>query len=104
MDQAATLGLILVPVLFYPANYYIHLIFLLPLLVNELKERAETGPVPPRSAFVWLILLGTCVAQYFTVLESNRPLHFYFASVLLFAALSAILIGLLTTSRPLQEA
>jgi hypothetical protein len=48
------------------------------------------------------VLLGTCVAQYFTVLETNHQLHFYFASVLLFAALTALLIALVVPTRPAE--
>jgi hypothetical protein len=63
-------------------------------------ERAVVAPgappVPPRSAFIWLVLLGMCVAQYFTVLETDRGLHFYFASVVLFATLTALLVSLVT--------
>jgi hypothetical protein len=97
VDQAAVLGLILVPVLLYPANYYIHIVFLLPLLATERAVPAPGAPpVPPRSAFIWLVLLGMCVAQYFTVLETDRGLHFYFATVVLFAALTALLVSLVT--------
>ena len=34
-EQAMLLGLPLIPVLLYPGNYYIHFVFLLPLLVEE---------------------------------------------------------------------
>jgi hypothetical protein len=94
LDQAAILGLILVPVLLYPANYYIHLVFLLPLLATE-----RAGAVSPRGAFLWLVLLGMCAAQYFTVMETDRGLHFYFASVLLFAAVTALLVSLASGER-----
>jgi hypothetical protein len=98
VDQAALLGLVLVPVLLYPANYYIHLVFLLPMLATERPAGAAPGapPVTPRGAFLWLVLLGMCAAQYFTVMETDRGLHFYYASVLLFAALTALLVALVT--------
>src|SRR5262249_36695046 len=51
LEQAALLGLCLVPVVFAPANYYIHFIFLLPMVGAEA---------------IWLILLGLCAVQYFT--------------------------------------
>lgn len=38
------------------------------------------------------ILLGLCVAQYWTVLVTDLRLHFHLATVLLFAALTAIVI------------
>ena len=39
------LALPLIPVLLYPGNYYLHLVFLLPLVVDELRVR-EPGDVP----------------------------------------------------------
>lgn len=91
--QVALLGTMLIPVLFYPANYYIHFIFLLPMLVDE----RAVGSVPrlgEHTAKVWLLLLGLCAAQYFTVKERDLAIHFYNASVLLMAALLGILVVL----------
>jgi len=91
---AAVLGILLMPVLLYPANYYIHFVFLLPLLVDEplagrtLAERVTSGRV-------WCIVLGLCAAQYFTVKEQALDLHFYNASVLLMAATFLVLWSLL---------
>src|SRR5262249_3118616 len=83
LEQAALLGLCLVPVVFAPANYYIHFIFLLPILGAEA---------------VWLILLGLCAGQYFTTWLNDLTLHFYLASVLLMVALLAILVTMLGRS------
>ena len=52
LERCAVLGLVLIPVVFYPANYYIHFVFLLPLLMVERtaragrcgKERTAHGP------------------------------------------------------------
>src|SRR5690606_10471128 len=48
------------------------------------------------STHLWVggLLLGMCAAQYFTVLETDRGIHFYMASVLLFATLTGTLIVL----------
>ena len=92
-DQAALLALPLIPVLMYPGNYYLHLVFLLPLVVDELRVR-EPGDVPlaPAAAGVWAVLLLMCTAQYGAVLVlPDLPLHFYLNSVLLFAGLTAML-------------
>lgn len=35
LDQAAMIGLTMIPVFFYPANYYCHYVFLLPLLATR---------------------------------------------------------------------
>jgi len=91
---AALLGILLMPVLLYPANYYIHFVFLLVLLVDEplagLTQRARET-----SGRVWIAVLGLCAAQYFTVKEQALDLHFYNASVLLMVATFFILWALL---------
>ena len=95
-EQAAMLGLVLTPVLFYPANYYIHLVWLLPLVMVE-QRKLDTPLVTPfdeADTWVGLSLLGMCAAQYFTVLETDRGLHFYFGSVLLFATMTVLLVTL----------
>jgi hypothetical protein len=94
LERASIAGLILIPVVFYAANYYIHIVCFLPLLAVERRVRGEAGgaPLSASDAGVWLILLGLCVAQYWTVLVTDLRLHFHLATVLLFAALTAIVI------------
>jgi hypothetical protein len=98
LEQAAMFGVSLVPVVFYPANYYIHIVMLLPLLVLERKEplfHKAAGPwqspLSASDAWVWVTLLGLCAAQYWTVLVGDLGLHFYFSTVLLFAAYTVVL-------------
>jgi len=94
-DQGALLGMILVPVLLYPANYYIHFIFLLPMLATERKPSADNPlPVTGWDGGVWLTLLFMCAAQYFTTMVTDLGLHFYFETVVLFTTLT-ILLGIL---------
>jgi hypothetical protein len=96
LEQAAIAGLMLVPVVFYAANYYIHIVCFLPLLAVERRGPAQAAtPLSGSDAAVWLTLLGLCVAQYWTVLVTDVPLHFHLATVLLFAALAALLVILL---------
>jgi hypothetical protein len=97
IERAAVLGLCLVPVLFYPANYYLHFVYLLPLLAAEDKELQPR--MSARDAWAWLIVLAMCGLQYFTTLEHDVALHFYLSTVLLFAALTALL-GLLLAYDP----
>lgn len=47
------------------------------------------------SLLVWVIVLGLCAAQYFTVKEQALDLHFYNASVLLMVATFLVLWSLL---------
>jgi hypothetical protein len=92
-EQTALLGLALVPVLLYPANYYIHFVFLLPLVVAEAQGDAADQPlIASTRAAVWVTLLAMCAAQYFTVPVTDLGLHFYMATTLLFAALTVMLV------------
>jgi hypothetical protein len=91
-EQAALLGLLLVPVWLYPSNYYLHFVFLLPLLAVEREPQdASEAAVSRSGASMWLTLLAMCSIQYFTVLETDLPLHFYLATVILFGALARLL-------------
>jgi hypothetical protein len=105
-DQAAVLGTILIPVVFNPANYYIHFICVLPLLAMEAKwaqrtevdrpgsaALAEGTPLPRHDAVNWAILLFMCTAQYWTVLTRDTDLHFQSATAIFFTAMSALLIN-----------
>jgi hypothetical protein len=94
LDQGAMLGMILVPVLLYPANYYIHFVFLLPLVATERPANAEEAPVSLTDAGIWLALLFMCAVQYFTTMIPDLGLHFYFETVVLFTTVTIIL-GLL---------
>lgn len=91
---AALLGIVLLPVFMYPANYYMHFVFLLPLLVTE-PLLASTRFEREASGRAWTLLLGMCMALYFTVKEQALELHFYNASVILLATLLALLLVLL---------
>ena len=104
--QAAILGLILVPVILSPANYYCHAFFLLSLVVVA-RERSTTGklrihPVSKRDAWIWAILLGLCVAQYRTVLVNDLGLHFLMSGTFMLLSYAAILALLLYKKRPRQ--
>src|SRR5690606_3875647 len=92
--RVALLGMMMMPVLMYPATYYIHFIFVLPMLVDEHPPGTTLERIDPTTAKVWLLLLGLCAAQYFTVKEKDLAIHFYNASVLLMAAILGILIVL----------
>jgi hypothetical protein len=92
--QAALLGVMMMPVVMYPANYYMHFIFVLPLLVVEPMKQVGRY-AKEAAALVWAILLAVCAGQYFTVRETDLAVHFYNASVLLMAGLLGVLYVLL---------
>ncbi|MDH5671590.1 MAG: hypothetical protein OEZ06_05530 [Myxococcales bacterium] len=82
--HAGVFGLSLLPVFFYPANYYLHIICLMPLGLRELRGSL---PFTARQALALLALLLLCVAQYFGTLLEDVGIHFHYSTLLLFAAL-----------------
>jgi hypothetical protein len=106
-EHAALLTLTLVPVWLYPSNYYLHIVCLWPLLIAERSSPpAPSAPVSPAGVRVWITLLLMCVAQYTSVLEPDLSLHFYFATLILFIALTQILVTLAGSAwgRPVSTA
>jgi hypothetical protein len=97
-EQAAVLGLALLPVVFSPANYYMHVVYLLPLLVLEQRAESSAQPMSTVDAGVWLTVLGLCALQYFTVLVAELFVHFYLATALYFAAFTMLLMLLVSDS------
>jgi hypothetical protein len=94
-DQAAVFGSMLIPVVFNPANYYVHFICVIPLLAAESRRDEDAlpaGPVPERDVLGWLVLLTVCAAQYWTVLDTDTELHFQHATVIFFFALAVLLV------------
>ena len=92
--QGALLGLLLIPIVLNPANYYIHFIFLIPMLA------CETDRGLSRHEFaLWAILLGLCVVQYWTTLVPGWPLHFELATLLYFLAMGGLLVTLAAARR-----
>jgi len=89
LDQAAILGSLLIPIVFNPANYYIHYVFVVPLLAIEVGRRQRSADAPPlglHDAAIWGCLLAMCAGQYWTTLVRDLELHFQLATVLYFAA------------------
>lgn len=99
LDEAAAFGVALIGVVFNPANYYLHCLFILAVLRGE-PERRRFSAVP------WLALLGMCVGCYFTNLTTNLETHFRRETWVMLSALSVILVFQLARSlgpRPLES-
>jgi hypothetical protein len=92
LDHAALLGLLLVPVVFSPAPYYLHLIYVLPLLAFDGRVTGETpGALSAKSATLVVPLLVLCAAQYFAVPISDWGLHFALENAMLFVTIAVLL-------------
>jgi hypothetical protein len=89
LDQAVLVGLTTIPVVFYPANYYCHFIFLLGIWAAGAFEQ-EKG-VGLNAIWGWLCLLGICVAQYTTLQHGNTDLCFVGQSAILLVGLVLML-------------
>ena len=91
LEQAALLGLMLIPFYFYPSNYYCHFVFLLPLAV------AVPGPQAERNrsfAVVFIVLALMAVGQAFTLAEGWIDVRYTYQSFLLLIGFAVILVEL----------
>lgn len=84
--RAALLGLCLFVVWLYPANYYIHFVFVLPLLA-ETPLSLRGFALSPAAAGIWGVLCLMCAAEYLGVVEPYLDRHYFIGSVCLMAAL-----------------
>jgi len=71
LESAAAMGVMLVPMVFNPANYYLHSVCVLAVLSEE-----ENGSVRRLGAGIWLLLLSMCVASWPTSLPQEQWMHF----------------------------
>jgi hypothetical protein len=107
LDQAAIIGLTMIPVFFYPANYYCHYVFLLPLLATRAGPPRALVEPEGRTLFarVSVIVLLMGVVQLPTLAEWPDVTYTY-QSVILLAGIAAILFPLARTAwrgGPLEE-
>jgi hypothetical protein len=90
LEEVAMYGLTLIPFVFYPSNYYLHFIFLLPLLAVPADD---TPSAQRRFARTVLAMLAVCVAQYYTYEWSDRftDLQYTYQSFLALGGLAIII-------------
>jgi hypothetical protein len=84
--QAAVMGLMMIPIYFYPANYYCHYVFLLPLLAVDRKDTDAR-------LFGWvaLVLLAMSVALYPTLSERQVDVLYTLQSNVILAGFFLVL-------------
>jgi hypothetical protein len=80
----------LIPVFFYPANYYCHFVWLLPLLGTRDKQ-----PYDWLFTYVSVVLLTMTVLQYPTLFTGWSDVVYTWQSVILLVGFAAIF-GLMT--------
>lgn len=100
LARAAAWGVALIGIVFNPANYYLHSVFLLVTLAAE-RHTSHGATVRPRGVLVWLVLLAMCVASYFTNISSDMGRHFQQETAILFVTLGAL--WLLEVTRPRED-
>lgn len=88
LRQVSLIGMMMIPIYFYPSNYYLHYVFVLPLLVNYSEENK-------RQRFIWgaisVILLAMCVSEYWGFADIGVDERYAQWSVGLLAGYLAIL-------------
>ena len=92
LHQTALLGLLLVPFLFYPSNYYCHFVFLLPIAVATHPDEPRGSARDRSFALVVLVLCALSLGQYFTYGERWSDLRYTYQSFELLGAFSFILV------------
>ncbi|QQR80920.1 MAG: discoidin domain-containing protein [Deltaproteobacteria bacterium] len=91
LHQISLLGLLLIPVFFYPANYYFHYVFLLPLLGAFSKDKVDEVSTSYFTG-INVILLTMCTFHYFTLLEGEMDVSFTQQSWLLMIGFGLMLL------------
>lgn len=86
LEEAALIGLLLIPFYFYPSNYYCHFVFLLPLVVVRPAEDHDKT-----FAIVFIVLAAMCVAQYVSLAEGWTDLRYTYQSFILLIGFAALL-------------
>jgi hypothetical protein len=102
LDQAAAIATVMIPMVFNPANYYAHFIFVLPVIALESARKDSASGSAPLSGYdgwIWGTMLLVCVAQYWTTLTTDLELHFEEASVLLCGGIFVLLVLVLYRDR-----
>ncbi len=93
--QAAAWGVALVPIVFNPANYYLHAMFLMVVLAREVPGIG----VSVSGRLRWLALLAMCAASWTTSLGPDLGAHFRQDTIIVVVTL-VVLAGLSLINPP----
>jgi hypothetical protein len=91
LHETAVLGLLLIPFLFYPSNYYCHFIFLLPMAFAPRDPQADDDRTFGGGV---LVLAAICFGQYLALEEGSSDLRYTYQTMVLLGGFSVILVSL----------
>jgi hypothetical protein len=95
LDQAAVIGLMMIPVFFYPANYYCHYVFLLPLLATRAGPGRPLSEPEGRTLFgrvsAIVLLMGVLQLPTLDQWGGESDVSATYQSIIMLAAYAAIL-------------
>ena len=95
LSDAAVIGTMMIPIYFYPSNYYLHILFIWPLLLA-----AWSGPDGDREwALIAAAVLGACALQWFGWLVPGTYGQFLFWSGILLGLIAVLLVIAIAVSR-----
>lgn len=98
LSDAAVVGAMMIPIFFYPSNYYLHSIFIWPLLLA-----ARDGP---RDQHYWtgVAVLGFCLLQWFGWFMPSKYGQFLLWSGMLLALIFTLLMLTIKAGSPNHKA
>jgi hypothetical protein len=88
LSDAAVVGTMMIPIYFYPANYYLHVLFVWPLLHAAWND----GEADPEWTWIAAGTLACCAIQWFGWLIPGRYGQFLFWSGTLLVLIAVLLI------------
>lgn len=107
LHQGAVAGLLLLPIVMNPSNYYLHLVCFFPLAIlprvgklpkalpadenEDERDLPRDYALEPNAALAIMALLAMCALHYFATLVPDRGVHFYLLSVSVILGLGAML-------------
>jgi hypothetical protein len=95
LSDAAVIGTMMIPIYFYPSNYYLHILFIWPLLLAGWR-----GPDGDRDwSLIAASVLGFCALQWFGWLVPGRYGQFLFWSGMLLGLIAVLLVITVAANR-----
>ncbi len=95
LSDAAVIGTMMIPIFFYPSNYYLHILFIWPLLLAAWNARDGD-----RSwSLIAATILGTCAIKWLGWLIPGNYGQFLFWSGLLLALIVVLLVMTIAANR-----